>query len=95
MSIPYKTSFGRRLAVAGPLEVFDIAGWGTISLIIDELFPDLDTSSQNFPVLKDMVARGDYGVKSERGFYEWDSEAVAALRRRITHAVSSVDRFPE
>ena len=26
-----KTGFGRRLAVAGPLEVFDIAGWDTIS----------------------------------------------------------------
>ena len=23
-----KTSFGRRLAVAGPFEVFDLAGWG-------------------------------------------------------------------
>ena len=43
-----RTSFGRRLAVAGPLEVFDFAGWDTISHIIDELFPDLDTSPGEF-----------------------------------------------
>ena len=90
-----RTSFGRRLAVAGPLEVFDFAGWDTISHIIDELFPDLDTSPENFPVLKEMVARGDFGVKSGRGFYEWDEERVAALKRRLAHALSSIDRFPE
>lgn len=88
-----KTSFGRRLAVAGPLEVFDIAGWDTISHIIDELYPDLDTSSENSPTITDMLERGDLGVKSGRGFYEWNDEAVADLRQRITHALSAIDRF--
>ena len=90
-----RTSFGRRLSVAGPLEVFDFAGWDTISHIIDELFPDLDTSPQNFPVLREMVARGEFGVKSGKGFYEWDEEKIAALKRRLAHALSSIDRFPE
>ena len=90
-----RTSFGRRLSVAGPLEVFDFAGWDTISHIIDELFPDLDTSPENFPVLREMVARGEFGVKSGKGFYEWDEERIAALKRRLAHALSSIDRFPE
>ena len=90
-----RTSFGRRLSVAGPLEVFDFAGWDTISHIIDELFPDLDTSPENFTVLREMVARGEFGVKSGKGFYEWDEERIAALKRRLAHALSSVDRFPE
>ncbi len=90
-----KTGFGRRLAVAGPLEVFDMAGWDTISHIIDELFPDLDTSAQNFKVLKDMVAQGNLGVKSGRGFYRWNNEAVHALRGRIAHALSSLEQIAE
>ena len=90
-----KTSIGRRLAVAGPLEVFDLAGWDTISHICDELFPDLNTSQKNFPILQNMVTRGDYGVKSGKGFYDWDDEAVASLRRRLTHALSSIDQFPD
>ena len=53
-----KTGFGRRLAVAGPLEVFDIAGWDTISHIIDELYPDLDTSAENSPTITGMLERG-------------------------------------
>ncbi len=88
-----KTGFGRRLAVAGPLEVFDIAGWDTISHIIDELYPDLDTSAENSPTITAMLERGDLGVKSGRGFYEWNDETVAALRQRITHALAAIDRF--
>ena len=88
-----KTGFGRRLAVAGPLEVFDIAGWDTISHIIDELYPDLNTSAENSPTITGMLERGDLGVKSGRGFYEWNDEAVEALRQRITHALAAIDRF--
>ena len=88
-----KTSFGRRLAVAGPLEVFDIAGWDTISAIIDQLFPDLETGSETPALVSDMVERGDLGIKSGQGFYEWDEEKVEVLRRRISHALASIDQF--
>ncbi len=88
-----KTSFGRRLAVAGPLEVFDIAGWDTISAIIDQLFPDLETGSETPGLVSDMVERGDLGIKSGQGFYEWDDNSVAALRRRISRALASIDQF--
>jgi 3-hydroxyacyl-CoA dehydrogenase len=40
-----------------------------------------------------MLERGDLGVKSGRGFYEWNDEAVEALRQRITHALAAIDRF--
>ena len=46
-------------------------------------------------MLREMVARGEFGVKSGKGFYEWDEERVAALKRRLAHALSSIDRFPE
>ena len=35
------------------------------------------------------------GFKSGKGFYEWDEERIAALKRRLAHALSSIDRFPE
>ena len=88
-----KTSFGRRLAVAGPLEVFDIAGWDTIAAIIDQLFPDLETGTETPGLVRDMVERGDLGVKSGQGFYQWDDDSVAALRRRVSEALASIDRF--
>ena len=75
------------------LAITAVAGWDTISHIIDELYPDLDTSAENSPTVTGMLEHGDLGVKSGRGFYEWNDEAVAALRQRITHALAAIDRF--
>ena len=37
--------FGRRLAAAGPFEVFDLAGLDTIAAVAAEIFPELATAS--------------------------------------------------
>ena len=88
-----KSSFGRRLAVAGPFEVFDVAGWDTILAIAEQLFPDIESSSETPPLLADMVARGELGVKSGKGFYSWDEASVAALRQRIGQALASIEHM--
>ena len=88
-----KTSFGRRLAVAGPFEVFDLAGWDTISHIIDELFPVIESSPDSPALIKDKVKSGELGVKSGAGFYPWTDEAVAAFRGKIGRALAAIDRL--
>ena len=45
------------------------------------------------PVLIGMVERGELGVKSGRGFYEWDDEAVSALRQRVGDGLATIDRL--
>ena len=42
-----------------------------------------------------MVQAGDLGVKSGRGFYEWNDAAVAKLRQRITRALTTIDQLGE
>ena len=88
-----KTSFGRRLAVAGPFEVFDLAGWDTISHIIDELFPVIESSPDSPALIADKVKRGEFGVKSGAGFYPWTDEDVAAFRGKIGRALAAIDRL--
>ena len=88
-----KTSFGRRLAVAGPFEVFDLAGWDTISHIIDELFPVIESSPDSPALIEDKVKRGEFGVKSGAGFYPWTDEDVAAFRGKIGRALAAIDRL--
>src|SRR5262249_27266776 len=49
-----KYGFGRRLAAAGPFEVFDLAGLDTLAAVGSEIFPDLAaaiTSSEQVPEL--------------------------------------------
>ena len=88
-----KTSFGRRLAVAGPFEVFDLAGWDTISHIIDELFPVIESSPDSPTLIEDKVKRGEFGVKSGAGFYPWTGEDVEAFRGKIGRALAAIDRL--
>lgn len=87
------SSFGRRLAVAGPFAVFDIAGWDTIARIAAELFPDLAAGSRPPAILEEMVGRGHLGLKSGRGFYPWDEDRASSLRRRLTRALAEIDRL--
>ena len=88
-----KSSFGRRLSVAGPFEVFDLAGWDTISAIVAQLFPDLSTGRATPALIEDLVERGDLGVKSGRGFYDWSGEAVQELRERVSRALASLEQL--
>ena len=88
-----KSSFGRRLAVAGPLEVFDIAGWDTILAIIEQLFPEIDSSREAPSLVREMVEKGELGVKSGRGFYPWSDESVASTRQRIGKALATLERL--
>ena len=88
-----KSSFGRRLAVAGPFEVFDLAGWDTIFAIAKQLFPVIESSGTAPALVGDMVARGDLGVKSGKGFYAWEDDSVAAFRQQVVQALATIDRL--
>ena len=89
-----KTGIGRRWSVAGVFEVFELAGWDLISSICEWLFPHLEKSQETPPVLRDGVARGNLGVKTGKGFYEWTPELEEVLRRRIANALVEIDRWP-
>ena len=89
-----RSSFGRRLAAAGPFEVFDAAGWDTIVAAMTGLLADIESSTEVPSRVRDMVERGDLGVKSGRGFYEWPPAASDALRSRIAEALVAIDRLP-
>lgn len=93
VDVVVKNSFGRRLAVAGPFEVFDIAGWDTILAIIEQLFPAIESSKETPALVRDTVERAELGVKSGKGFYKWDEQAVTALRKRVTKALATIEQL--
>ena len=82
-----RNSFGRRLSVAGPFEVFELAGWDLVLAAFEELYKDLNSSSDINPLLRQMVESGKFGVKSKEGFYEWTDEKVQALRDKMNQAL--------
>ncbi len=88
-----KSSIGRRLAVAGPFEVFDAAGTDVWKAISEQLMPDIESSDRVPPAMKRLAAEGKLGLKTARGVYEWTDDSAAALRGRIAHALQEIQRW--
>ncbi len=82
-----RNSFGRRLSVAGPFEVFELAGWDLVLAAFEELYKDLNSSSDINPLLREMVDTGQLGVKSGQGFYDWTDNGIEELRDRMNSAL--------
>ena len=93
IDVMVRNSFGRRLAAAGPFEVFDAAGWDVISAVMAQLLPKLETSAEVPASVKNAVKRGDLGMKSGRGFYRWDAESQVEFRQRMAETLATIERL--
>ena len=82
-----RNSFGRRLSVAGPFQVFELAGWDLVLAAFEELYKDLNSSSEINPLLREMVEGDKLGVKSGEGFYEWTPEKIEEIRDRMNQTL--------
>jgi 3-hydroxybutyryl-CoA dehydrogenase len=80
-----KASFGRRLAVLGPLENADLVGTDLTLAIHKTVLPDIDNRPGPSPYLEALVAKGKLGFKSGEGFRAWSTDAQAALRTKVLH----------
>ena len=81
-----KASFGRRLAVLGPLENADLVGTDLTLAIHETVLPAIDDRPAPSPLLRDLVASGRLGMKSGEGFRTWTADEQAELRRLVqTH----------
>ncbi len=73
-----KTMFGPRMCVTGLIEQKDISGLATTAATQRNLVPQLNHSGIPTQSLQDMVTRGEVGIKSGKGFYDWSSRDVEA-----------------
>jgi 3-hydroxybutyryl-CoA dehydrogenase len=86
-----KASFGRRLAVLGPLENADLVGLDLTEAIHRTLLPDLDRTPGPLPILGRLLAAGKMGMKSGEGFQHWTPARQAALRKRVFEYLKAFD----
>ncbi len=78
-----KASFGRRLAVLGPLENADLVGTDLTLDIHKQVLFDLEARRGPSPYLEKLVADGRLGMKSGTGFRSWSAEEADAVRARV------------
>lgn len=79
-----KASFGRRLAVLGPLENADLVGTDLTLAIHRTVLAAIDSRPAASPYLEKLVADGKLGFKSGEGFRKWTAEEQMALRAKVT-----------
>jgi 3-hydroxybutyryl-CoA dehydrogenase len=84
VDLAVKKSFGRRLGMVGPFELYEYIDGYDLTLQCEKyILPDMNTSDESFPLLLEKVEKGELGAKSGKGFYEWTPEFTEAWRKRI------------
>ncbi len=78
-----KSGFGRRLAVMGPIETADYVGLDLTLDIHEQILHDLDRTPGPSPYLRKLVARGELGMKTGRGFREWQPGDRDRIQARL------------
>ncbi len=78
-----KASFGRRLAVLGPLENADLVGTDLTLAIHQTVLPAIESRPGPSPYLEKLVSDGRLGFKSGEGFRAWSTADQAALRAKV------------
>lgn len=86
-----KASFGRRLAVLGPLENADLVGTDLTLDIHETVLADLDARPGPSPYLRELVATGRLGMKAGEGFRRWTAEEARAARERVARHLRRLD----
>ena len=85
-----KHGFGLRYAFMGPLERADLGGLDVTCAVQRYLLKDLDARTESSPLLEERVARGDLGLKTGRGFYDWPPETAAARAAKRDRALLGI-----
>ena len=70
---------GLRYACLGPFRVCDLGGLDIFNNIASYLFADLSDKKEPFGMLADRAAKGEFGVKSGKGFYDYSDGKDAEL----------------
>jgi 3-hydroxybutyryl-CoA dehydrogenase len=74
-----RNSFGRRLAVTGPIESADVGGLDTFDAFAAFLFPELNVSPTPPGEIHQLTQAGKRGLPSGQGVYDWSKRDGAAL----------------
>jgi 3-hydroxybutyryl-CoA dehydrogenase len=79
----FKLSLGRRYSITGPIESAELGGLDIMHKFAEFLLPDLDTSKSPPAAIAELVKAGNFGLKSGKGVYDWntrDGKALLAAR---------------
>ncbi|HEV7390037.1 MAG TPA: 3-hydroxyacyl-CoA dehydrogenase NAD-binding domain-containing protein [Burkholderiales bacterium] len=81
--------FGFRFIACGPIMQKEMSGWDTNFYVASALYPHLYKNDGPPPIIKELMDKNRLGMKTKRGFWEWDDEKIAKEKARIEKALQS------
>jgi 3-hydroxybutyryl-CoA dehydrogenase len=75
------------------VEQRDLNGLDTYLSITETLYPDLEDTKEAPPLARAMVARGELGLKTGKGFYDWSGQNPAEVIRRKDQQIVKLLKF--
>jgi 3-hydroxybutyryl-CoA dehydrogenase len=94
VDLAVKCSFGRRLAVTGPLESADLGGLDIFYNIQSYLNKELCQSREPSALIEAKVKQGEIGAKTGRGFYNWPEDKLQAVKSARETELLRFERLP-
>lgn len=88
-----KNGLGIRLPVWGILEHIDAVGLDMCLTIQNSVLPALNNEPRAVQLFFDKVTRGDLGVKSGKGFYDWSTKSIDDLKKLRDDFIVQTLRF--
>lgn len=88
-----KASFGRRLAVLGPLENADLVGLELTQDIHRQVLFDLETTDVPSPLLQEKINAGHTGMAAGAGLRTWTKDDLAATKARIADHLRKLEEI--
>lgn len=90
-----KHLLGPRMCITGLIEQKDLAGLEMHAQAQRSIVPTLSHTGVPNQMVQGMVARGDVGVRSGRGFYDWHGRDTAAIQRRASERLQRLLAYLE
>lgn len=90
-----KWGIGFKLAVIGPFELLDVAGLDIYQAVANYLNAELDNRADVSTAITERIARGDLGMKTGKGIYQYTPERIAELRQARARKLVAVRKILE
>ncbi len=81
--------FGFRYVASGPVMQKEMSGLDVTAAAAAILYPDLCNDVAPRKILTDKISRGEFGIKTGKGFWEWSESKARAERKRYAKALKA------
>lgn len=91
----FRNDIGWWAALAGPFRWMDLTGIPAYGAVMEDLLPELSTSTEVPRLMRTMLKRKALGIQNQKGFYRYDARTARQWERRwvdFTYEIANLSK---